>query len=342
MARKGLLSSVIDDEFTAVNLEHPLSHTDRPPSRNAFGMMSRAAEHMASKVDAAEELERQLLAGQSIIEVDPDLIDDSFVEDRMDESREDIQDLVESFLERGQDSAILIRPHRQTAGRFETIFGHRRRRAAKATGRKVRAVVKEISDREHVIAQGQENAARADLSFIERAMFAQSLGERGFDNQTTMAALGVNKSVLSKMQAVITQIPPIIIRAIGPATSVGRDRWYELAVCLRDLATRNEAIEIIERQDFSNLDSNERFELIWNQSVTNAPKRDQAPQPRRSGMNWQPGDHSLNVATKATKNTLTIELHKPEGIRFGNWITQNLETLYGEFRRLESTNETGD
>nr|WP_281722381.1 plasmid partitioning protein RepB [Nitrosomonas nitrosa] len=342
MARKGLLSSIIDDEFTAVNSESSALRPDRPASKSAFGMMSRAAEQMASRIDAAEELERRLLAGQSIIEVDPDLIDDSFVDDRMEESRENIQDLIDSFRERGQDSPILIRPHRHASGRFETIFGHRRKRAAKATGKNVRAVIRELSDREHVIAQGQENAARADLSFIERAMFAQTLAERDFDNQTIMTALGVNKTVLSKMQAVTTQIAPALIRAIGPARNVGRDRWYELSVCLRDTARHDVAVAIAEHQDFAAADSDERFELLYTQLANSPSHHSSAPQTHGPGANWEPGDCSLRVTTKSRKNSVTIALQRPDGIRFGNWISQNLDTLYVEFRRVDSTKETGD
>ena len=55
------------------------------------------------------------------------------------------------------------------------VFGHRRARVARDLGINVRAVVKPLADIEHVIAQGQENTARADLSFIEKSLFARKL-----------------------------------------------------------------------------------------------------------------------------------------------------------------------
>ena len=51
--------------------------------------------------------------------------------------------------------------------------------------RKVRAVVKEMKDREHVIAQGQENSARANLSFIEKALFAARISLGSVTTRTT-------------------------------------------------------------------------------------------------------------------------------------------------------------
>ncbi|MFC7555837.1 ParB/RepB/Spo0J family partition protein [Pseudoroseomonas wenyumeiae] len=60
-----------------------------------------------------------------------------------------------------------MRPHPTEPGRFQVAFGHRRLRAARDLAKPVRAVVRPLSDRELVLAQGQENSARANLSFIE-------------------------------------------------------------------------------------------------------------------------------------------------------------------------------
>ena len=67
------------------------------------------------------------------------------------------------------------------------VFGHRRLRAAKQLGRNVRAVVKEMKDREHVITQGQENSARANLSFIEKAILtAANLARLHYDEDNAV------------------------------------------------------------------------------------------------------------------------------------------------------------
>lgn len=341
MARKGLLANIIDDEFTAVNSGAVERSEGRSSSKSAFGMMSRAAEEMANKANAAEELERQLLAGQVIVDIEPALIDDSFVEDRLDESREDIQDLVASFRERGQDTPILVRPHRSIDGRFETIFGHRRTRAAKATGRKVRAVVRKLSDLDHVIAQGQENAARAGLSFIERAAFAANLAQRGFDNQIVMTALRVNKTVLSKMQAVTTQVPIEVIKAIGPATQIGRDRWYDLATRLRELGKPEISIDFVQQAGFGDADSDARFDMLHRHLVS-VPKSPASTGDEFASEHWAPSDGSLQVTMKSTKQSVTLALRKPDGKRFGAWISQNLDTLYGEFRQVETRKSSGE
>ena len=98
----------------------------------------------------------------------------------------------------------------------------------------MRAVVKELDDKDHVIAQGQENSARADLSFIEKAVFAGNLERNGYDREVIMAALSVDKTVVSKMISVAKDIPAEIIKAVGAAKNSGRDRWYDLAKKIRE------------------------------------------------------------------------------------------------------------
>src|SRR5690606_35575567 len=117
-------------------------------------------------------------------------------------------------------------------------------RAAKALTRPVRAVVKDLSNREHVIAQGQENSARANLSFIEKAMFAKNLIASGYDREVVMASLSIDKTNTSKLLSVANDIPEGIVRAIGAVPNYGRDTWYKLAQLVREDVHRALAFEL--------------------------------------------------------------------------------------------------
>ena len=61
-----------------------------------------------------------------------------------------------------------------------------------------------MKDHEHVIAQGQENSARANLSFIEKAIFAANLARLHYDEDNTviLTALSIDRTTLSKMLSV--------------------------------------------------------------------------------------------------------------------------------------------
>ena len=237
MARKNILASITEEKLTAVNSDSPSAPARTIPaafaSRGAFGAVTRTIDDLAAKAEAARDIEARLTAGESVIDLDPDKIDASFAADRLSQDDEDFQSLVEAIKTRGQDSPILVRPNPQTQGRYQVAFGHRRLRAAKMLGRQVRAVVKLLTDRDLVLAQGQENSARANLSFIERALFARRLEDGGYDRETIMSALSVDKTVVSKMVSVASRIPVKIIEAIGSAAATGRDRWVELSAAFQ-------------------------------------------------------------------------------------------------------------
>src|SRR5690606_15982500 len=92
----------------------------------------------------------------------------------------------------------------------------------------VKAVVKPLADIEHVIAQGQENTARADLTFIEKALFARKLLVSGMSKDTAKTALSIDDTLLSRMLSVVETVPDEVLIALGAAKGIGRDRWEEL------------------------------------------------------------------------------------------------------------------
>ncbi len=163
-------------------------------------------------------------------------------------------------------------------GRYQVAYGHRRLRACRQLGRPVRALVKPLSDAELVVAQGLENAARVDLSFIEKAVFAHGLERRGFDRPTIMAALAIDKTELSKMISAAAGLPEPLVRAIGPAPKAGRRRWLLLADRLRSRGRLGEGRGAGGGCNFAGLESDLRFTLALDAAVASpAEKAIRAP-----------------------------------------------------------------
>ncbi|WP_051294417.1 plasmid partitioning protein RepB [Gemmobacter nectariphilus] len=166
--------------------------------------------------------------------LDPNLIRMSAVQDRLDPS-EGLEELVDSIREHGQKVAVLVR--KLANGNYEIVYGRRRLLACRALGQKVRATVMEMSDEEALIAQGVENNARQDPSFIERAIFVAGIiaelgkTEEARKNAQTVAyrALQIDESLVSRMNRIATAIPMDLIRAIGPAHGSGRRVWEKLS-----------------------------------------------------------------------------------------------------------------
>jgi ParB family chromosome partitioning protein len=344
MSRKNLLTSLTERKLTTVNSTPsaqtqtdksttPLSSAmERNRTRGAFGAITKSIDELAEKAQAAKEFEAKLLEGATVVELDPSVIDASFVADRMDDDHEAFEELVEAIRQRGQDSPILVRPHPGLEGRYMTVFGHRRARAAKVLERPVKAVVKELDDKDHVIAQGQENSARADLSFIEKAVFASNLERGGYDRDVIMAALSVDKTVVSKMISVTNDIPNGIIQAIGPAKNSGRDKWYRLAIKFRGVDAPKSAGELAGSPEFQTLASDQRLELLTKhlESDKSTKKRTKAKPNSRA---WAPEDKLVSVVAKSRPKGFSLDLTEKDAMPFGEWISNNLDSLYEEFRK---------
>lgn len=323
MARKNLLSILSEPEDKAAEASTPAY-----PMRGASKSMIRSVSELARQADA-------YLEGEQVVDLDPALIDVSFVADRMEGDEEQFSELLEAIRENGQNTPILVRPHPGLDGRYMIVFGHRRARAAKHLGRKVRAVVKAIDDRTHVVAQGQENSARANLSFIEKASFAKRLADMGYGRDVICSALASNEAAVSKMISVVTRIPASVIQAIGPAPAVGRERWVALSL----LANRKAEIldEAISDPGVAEIDSNERFDRIFTSLNTGAAPGRKAL-PRSDVRAWASPDQSISVTVAKSGKKATVTLGRPDGLRFAEFISGQLDDLYEAFRK--STKET--
>lgn len=337
MARKNLIEFTEQSsagELSADNRpmpgERPLAGTPSARAPLAIGGISKSLQNITSKVERAEAVERQLAEGQTIIDLDTDAVDGSIVVDRLELSDADQQALMEQIREHGQQVPILVRPHPTSAGRFQVAYGHRRLAAARSLGIKVRAVVRALTDDQLVVSQGQENNARANLSYIERANFAHRLEARGFGRAVIMAALGVDKAALSKMIAVADRISGPLIEAIGPAPSLGRRRWEELAELLSDKGRAKQAAALVDQPAFRQLPSDGRFQALLRHVS-------QAKASRAQPEVWSTDEGARAVTMRTTERTLQLTFDNKAAPAFGDFVRGQLEALYKQFKQ-----ENGD
>jgi ParB family chromosome partitioning protein len=177
---------------------------------------------------------RDAVDAHHVWELDPAEIADERYADRLDP--QDVQDLRLSIEQNGQTVPILVRRHPADGSRYLLVYGRRRLEAIRASGKvgKVRALIANLDDTAAVRAQVSENTGRRDLTYIERALFAQELLGTGFGSQAQIAeVLNVTRSAVSMAVSVAAAVGTALARAIGPAEGVGRPRWEALA---RDLA----------------------------------------------------------------------------------------------------------
>lgn len=287
------------------------------------GGITRTLGSITQKMERAQDLERQLSEGLSVVELDPLLIDSSFVSDRMLIDGEALSQLVEQVREHGQQVPILVRPHPDQSGRFQVAYGHRRLAAVRQLGLKVKAVVRVLTDDQLVVSQGQENNARTNLSHIERAMFATRLEDRSFTRDIIMAALGVDKAALSKMISVVRAIPMEIIDAIGPAPEVGRRRWTELSEKL-NAGNIPRLLSSLQKGRAEGKTSDERFQLAFTQLSV---------KPEDSGKPAQAQLSGLPVVMRKSGNRSTFVFDAKSAPGFDDFVSERLTELFAEFKR---------
>ncbi|MEI2297051.1 plasmid partitioning protein RepB [Ensifer sp. MJa1] len=336
MARKNLIG-ISDDRAIEAEADLGRSSVDRPISglisaarpASPVGGITRSLSNITQKVERAQELERQLAEGLAVVELDPAHVDASFVADRLGVAADAQSALAQQIREHGQQVPILVRPHPAEAGRFQVAYGHRRLAAAREIGAKVRAVVRDLSDEQLVISQGQENNTRTDLSFIERSLFATRLEDRGFARDVIMSALGVDKAALSKMITVVRRLPIDLIEAIGPAPSIGRRRWTELAELLEQDGKAEAAADFTNDETFQARDSDQRFEVLW--AFLRAAKT------RTKAVRWLAPDDTAPVRIRETESETTLSFNRKQAPGFADFVRQRLQSLYLEYQQ-----ETGD
>ncbi|MGO4572724.1 plasmid partitioning protein RepB [Microvirga sp. 2TAF3] len=298
----------------------------------AIAAMGASLQQLTESARIADQVE----AGSAIIELDPALIDSSFVSDRIaDASDTTIGALVESIRESGQQVPILVRVSPKDEKRYQVAYGHRRVKAAMRLGIKVRAVIRNLTDQELVVAQGKENLDRRDLSFIEKAFFALHLESLKFDRAVIMQALSTEKSDLSRYLAVAKAIPEYIATAIGPAPKAGRARWLALVEALETAQAKKSAEKAITDPAFASLDTDGRFARVLAAAST---KTSEIAKPAAKMIAMASGQKVATVSK--TGCDLKISVDPGFGVEFASFLVEQLPGLAEAFAKAREEGAT--
>ena len=314
-------------------MEAPLSADNKssPLPRISSGSVRSLRDTFSGVEKENEELRARLASGQMAVELDPNLIDPSPLADRFEEQdTATFEALKTSIRERGQEIPVLVREHPEIGGRYQTAYGHRRVRAARELGITVRAYVRLMSVEELVIAQGLENSAREDLSFIERAVFAIRLEDAGFERAVTQTALSVDRAEVSKLVSVARAIPKDVIDAIGRAPKVGRGRWQVLADAVKDAGGLNRARLAMQGPTFLALPAEARFSAMLSAANKSTPTRTEHPAPVSSIS----GVEIARVMFTDTQFKLTMSRAVNEG--FAAYLVNKIPELFEAYAKTAS------
>lgn len=314
--------------------ENVLSADNRPAAPRVTAGAVKSLRDTFSDVERDyAELREQLSIGSVAIEIDPLLVDPSPFADRFaEEDRVSFDTLKQSISEHGQEVPILVREHSSSPGRYQSAYGHRRVRALRELERPVKAYVRTLSDEDLVVAQGVENSAREDLTFIERAKFAVKLEEQGFERSLVQSALSIDRAEVSKLIAVAKAVPGDIVEAIGRAPKIGRGRWQFLA----DLAQNPQALvrmrQTIQIKDLKSRTSDERFAL-----VLRSAKAEEGKNNASGDAQVVQTEEGLEIArlTRSAKQC-RIQIDRGRDEAFADFVMDKLLDLYADYKNERS------
>ena len=325
-------------------LEKHLPSPTPDKSRSNTSGMSGAVKSMQQSFSAVEaeneRLRAQLQSAVATVELDPHTIIPSFVRDRMDlEDNPQFPLFVESIRTEGQKLPILVRPLPDKADAYQVAYGHRRLRACEILGIPVRAIVMPLTDEQLVIAQGIENTERANLSFIEQALFAVELKNRGFTRETIAKALGRGEAkglaYISILTSTAGALPEQLVRKIGPAPSIGRPKWEKLGSFFKDQKLPPEANSavngLVASETWQALATDQRFAALLRlldrrAAVSNKTQIEELDL-----------GEGLSVTTKRTPKAVQISIPHAPAPGLSDWLIARLPQLVEEFKREAQT-----
>jgi len=303
MARKGILSSDIPKG------ERP-KPAPKPARRGAVG----ALQSSLTKLQEG-----------AVQEIDPNLVDNAGVEDRLGLDSDAQTQLKDSLQTYGQQVPVLLRPHPKTPGRYEIVYGRRRLKALRDLGLPVKAMIRQLDDHALVMAQGQENTARQDLSFIEKASFAAQLQDGGYDRQTIADALSLDLPMVSRLLKIGTAFDLPFLRQIGAAPGIGRDRWLDLVKALEKDGASGRVRAFMKTPGFVG-PSDARFELVLARARATGTKT-KAPAPKARSLRAD-GKAVADIKHGPRGVTLNIQARNADG--FDHWVNANADALIQE------------
>ncbi|MDE1994431.1 MAG: plasmid partitioning protein RepB [Rhizobiaceae bacterium] len=322
----GLLAADISAEAQKATEQQPVS----PPARVGAGVIGATHKAFSDIRSERDRLLAMLEAGSSgSMELDPTLIDPSPFPDRLpDDNDEAFAEFRRSLEEEGQKIPIQVRVHPTMTGRYQVIYGHRRLRAARELGRQVKALILEMSDRDLVVVQGIENAARQDLSWIERALFASRMDEAGIRPRDIYAALRIDDAELSRMRSVYRAVPVDVIEAIGRAPKIGRPRWVEFGSAVKEAPDLLRKVrEVLSADRVLKLMSSDRFSQVM--TVLKAPTS------TSSDLDLFDRSGSPLAKLRVSRKELRLKTDGDKGARFAAFLESEMPSLVAKFEESE-------
>lgn len=340
MARKDILKGLLNPapaaqtpprsaEAAAQTAAPAASHAPALPPRSSKGAIGAVSRSIAD------------LKARSVIEIDPNMIEAGGVQDRLETDPDEDAELARSIAEYGQQVPVLVRPHPEKDGRYQIVYGRRRVIAMRDLNQPVKALVRDLDDTQLIMAQGQENTARRDLSFIEKVNFARQMDDAGYSRKVICDALSIDKTLISRMMSVAARIPAEVIARIGSAHAIGRDRWMDFAALIEKADVDEDwLIDMLAASQDTTSEGRFEFLMTWmNRRLSDGavelpppPPKPLAPGPKPIARTVKGADGQPLGEARQMRTALVLRLSLEATQGFEDWLLEELPRLHAAWR----------
>jgi ParB family transcriptional regulator, chromosome partitioning protein len=179
-----------------------------------------------------------------------------------------------------------------------------------------------------LLAQGLENSARQDLSWIEKASFAARMEHADIRARDIRAALQVDDAELARFRSVLSALGDDIPALIGRAPKIGRPRWTALAA---QVAKTTDGIPRLVKTlaAAKDLSSNNRVALCLKVLAEPREQRNSAP------LLLERDDGTSFGRVLFAPKAIQIEIAEEEAKDFQSFFEARLPELVQQFRQIK-------
>ncbi|MBB3995541.1 ParB family chromosome partitioning protein [Sulfitobacter undariae] len=195
-------------------------------------------------IAAAERAPSEKLAAanfsETVIELPPSDIDhNAGIRDRFSEFPEGFDTLMASIRENGQQQPILVGLRDPQTGKYPIIAGRTRLRIASQLGIKLKAIVRPIEGEARLVAQLQENLARADYTVGDKIGIMIELKNLSFKQTRIAETMSISPTDVSKLLGIFANLTDLAKTEEFPkallSSKAGRPKWESLVKALQEL-----------------------------------------------------------------------------------------------------------
>lgn len=128
----------------------------------------------------------------------------------------DLHELATNISENGQVQPIIVR---ESGDKYEVIAGERRWRACSLINKKIKAVVKNLTDEEAFIIQASENKRQSLSPYSQSMSYHKILADEKISQRELAKKLGIPKSSLNNLMS-YSSVPSSLWNAVGDMRKV--------------------------------------------------------------------------------------------------------------------------